>query len=138
LLRRSRAHTGFHAFCRQGIKTSGGDDPAEIAAEIATAVSSAGRPGVSPIPAEGGSVQPVAIVANLTGVAGTAATVLVLYPNLVNPRPQASDLNPAAGQVIANLAIVGLAQTGPTTGEVTLYNNLGTIDAILDVAGWFQ
>jgi outer membrane protein assembly factor BamB len=97
-----------------------------------------GMAGVSPIPAEGGSAKPVAIVANLTGVAGTAATVLVLYPSDVSPRPQASDLNPAAGQVIANLAIVGLAQTGPTTGEVNLYNNLGTIDAILDVAGWFQ
>jgi hypothetical protein len=41
--------------------------------------------------------------------------------------------------VIANLAIVGIGQTaGPTLGDVDLYNGLGDINAILDVAGWFQ
>ncbi len=94
--------------------------------------------GVSPTPAEGGLVKPVAVVANLTGIAGTAATVLVLYPSDVSPRPQASDLNPNAGQVVANLAIVSLAQTGGNSGDVNLFNAVGTIDAILDVAGWFQ
>jgi hypothetical protein len=81
----------------------------------------------------------VAVVANLTAVSGSAATYFTLYPSDANPKPKASDLNPSAGQVIANLAITGLGLTGSTTvGNVTLYNAVGSINAILDVAGWFQ
>ena len=96
--------------------------------------------GVLVIPAEGGSTEPVAIVANLTAVAGTASTFLTLYPSDAAGLPRASDLNPVAGQVIANLAVVGLATTGPGTvnGNVNVYNAVGDINAILDVGGWFQ
>ena len=85
--------------------------------------------------------KPLAFVANLTGVAGSSATVLTQYPSDLASAPRASDLNPTAGEVIANLAITSLAQTGTTTvppGNVKLYNGLGSINAILDVAGWFQ
>jgi hypothetical protein len=83
---------------------------------------------------------PLAVVANLTGVAGTAATYFTLYPSDQLSPPRASDLNPSTGEVIANLAITSLAQTGGqgTEGNVSLYNALGDINAILDVAGWFQ
>ena len=40
--------------------------------------------------------------------------------------------------MIANLAIVGIATTGTSEGDVSLYNAGGDINAILDVAGWFQ
>ena len=81
----------------------------------------------------------VAVVANLTAVSGNAATYFTLYPSDAIPKPKASDLNPSAGQVIANLAITGLGQLGATTvGNVNLYNAVGSINAILDVAGWFQ
>ena len=94
--------------------------------------------GVDVVPARGGSTTPVAVVANLTGVAGTASTYLLLYPSDA-ARPTASDLNPAAHDVVANLAIVGLSTTaGKSPGDVSLYNNVGTINAVLDVAGWFQ
>jgi hypothetical protein len=89
------------------------------------------------VPAEGGSAQPVAVVANLTGIAGSAPTYFTLYPSDA-PKPTASDLNPGTGQVIANLAIVGMATTGVDIGNVALFNAAGTIDAALDVAGWFQ
>ena len=93
--------------------------------------------GVTAVPAFPGT-QPVAVVTNLTGVAGTQSTYLELYPS-DQPQPEASDLNPAIHAVIANLAIVGLAQaSGPTQGDVSLYNAAGQINAILDVAGWFQ
>jgi hypothetical protein len=82
------------------------------------------------------SVEPVAMVANLTGIAGTANTVFILYPS-DKLRSGTSDLNPSARQVIANLAIVGLS-TSTNNGDVSLYNAAGDIDAILDVAGWFQ
>jgi hypothetical protein len=83
---------------------------------------------------------PLAVVANLTGVAGTAATFFTLYPADATSPPTASDLNPSAGQVIANLTITSLAQTDGLTidGNVDLYNPVGSINAILDVAGWFQ
>jgi outer membrane protein assembly factor BamB len=93
--------------------------------------------GVLVVPAEGGSAQPVAVVANLTGIAGSAATFFTLYPSDA-PKPTASDLNPGAGQVIANLAIVGMATTGLDNGNLALFNAVGTINAALDVAGWFQ
>ena len=96
-----------------------------------------GMAGVLVVPAEGGSSPPVAVVANLTGVAGTAPTVLTLFPSDA-ARPFASDLNPGTGQVIANLAVVGLATTGPDIGNVALFNAVGDINALLDVAGWFQ
>jgi YVTN family beta-propeller protein len=93
--------------------------------------------GVVAVPADGGPASPVAVIANLTGVAGNAATVFTLYPSDAS-RPLASDLNPEAGDVIANLAIVKIATSGPLVGDVDLFNSVGDINAILDVAGWFQ
>jgi hypothetical protein len=80
------------------------------------------------------STAPVAVVANLTGIAGNAITLFTLYPNGA-AQPHTSDLNPAPGAVIANLAIVEISTTN---GDVNLYNAAGHINAILDVAGWFQ
>ncbi len=94
--------------------------------------------GAGVLPALGGASTPVAIVANLTAVAGTASTVLVLYPSDATSRPRASDLNPRVHEVIDNLAIVALASSGPSAGDVDVYNSTGTVNTILDVAGWFQ
>jgi outer membrane protein assembly factor BamB len=93
--------------------------------------------GVDVVPAEGGSNAPVAVVGNLTAVLGSAATVFTLYPSNL-PQPRASDLNPSANQVIANLAVVGIATSGAQDGDVSLFNDLGYINALFDVAGWFQ
>ena len=94
--------------------------------------------GTSAVPADNlHSTAPVAVVANVTGIAGTATTFFTLYPSDAT-KPEASDLNPAVGQVIANLAIVQIATTGTNEGDVSLYNAAGDINAILDVAGWFQ
>jgi hypothetical protein len=93
--------------------------------------------GVKVVPSDAG-ILPVAVVVNLTGVAGTASTYLELYPGSDLTRPAASDLNPVARDVIANLAIVGVSTTSVNQGSVFLYNNVGDINAILDVAGWFQ
>jgi hypothetical protein len=96
-----------------------------------------GVAGLGEVPSITGVTPPVAVVANLTAIAGSAATYFTLYPSDVT-RPHTSDLNPVAGQIIANLSIVGIAQTAPSAGDVSLYNAAGTINAILDVAGWFQ
>ena len=98
--------------------------------------------GVVAVPAWTVNEPPLAVVANLTAVAGSAATFFSLYPSDDSPRPSASDLNPSAGEVIANLAITSLSQTAQSglyaQGYVDLYNAVGEINAILDVAGWFQ
>jgi PKD repeat protein len=95
-----------------------------------------GVDGASVVPIAGGSNPPLAVVANLTAVAGTATTFLTLFPSDAS-LPVASDLNPRPGDVVANLAFVGIA-TGSPAGDVSLYNQAGGIYAILDVAGWFQ
>jgi YVTN family beta-propeller protein len=95
-----------------------------------------GVDGTNVVPIAGGSHPPLAMVANLTAVAGTATTFLTLFPS-DSSLPVASDLNPRPGDVVANLAFVGVA-TGSPPGDVSLYNQAGEINAILDVAGWFQ
>ena len=80
---------------------------------------------------------PRAIIANLTGISGTLSTFLELYPADAPSRPGSSDLNPAAHDVIANLDIVALS-TSTNNGNVDLFNSVGTINVVIDVAGWFQ
>jgi hypothetical protein len=89
--------------------------------------------GVDGIPGSG----PVAIIANLTAVVGSQATYLTIYPADVSPKPNASDLNLNPGIALPNLVVVGLA-SGVHVGDVNLFNAMGSINAVLDVDGWFQ
>ena len=89
--------------------------------------------GVGGIPGNG----PVAIIANLTAVSGTGGTYLTAYPADVSPRPNASDVNVNAGATLPNLVVVGLA-SGGHAGDLNLFNSMGSINAVLDVDGWFQ
>jgi hypothetical protein len=93
--------------------------------------------GVDELPPAGGSSPPLALIANVTAVSGTASTYFTLYPSNVT-QPTASDLNVGPGQNTPNLVIVQLATTGGQAGAVNLYNAAGSINAIVDVAGWFQ
>jgi hypothetical protein len=91
------------------------------------------------IPATAGTTTVVAIVANLTAVAPTATTFLTLYPANLRSRPQASDLNLNSGVVLPNLVVVQLDATGDANdGDVYLYNSAGSVNAIIDIEGWFQ
>jgi hypothetical protein len=91
------------------------------------------------IPASGSGTTVVAIIANLTGVAPSATTFLTLYPANLPGRPQASDLNVNAGEVLPNLAVVQVDTTGDgNDGDVSLYNGAGSVNAIIDIEGWFQ
>jgi hypothetical protein len=94
--------------------------------------------GAGSLPPASGSSPPVAVIANVTAVSGTAATYLTLYPAGGEPTPTASDLNVGPGQDTPNLVIVQLAASGINAGSIDLYNDLGTIDAIVDVQGWFS
>jgi len=87
--------------------------------------------GVPPLSA---SVPPVAAVLNVTATNTSGpASFLTVYPSGQSP-PLASDINwSAAGVTVPNLVIVGL---GPD-GSVNIYNNLGSVDVVVDVVGWY-
>jgi hypothetical protein len=86
-----------------------------------------------------GATTVVAIIANLTAVAPTARTYLTLYPANLLSVPTVSDLNLEAGAVLPNLAVVKLDTTmDANDGYVDLYNSAGSVNAIIDIEGWFQ
>jgi hypothetical protein len=92
------------------------------------------------IPAYTSSTLVVAVIANLTAIAPTAPTYLTIYPaNLIHP-PAVSDVNLNPGVVLPNLAVVELdtVASNPNDGKLSLYNGAGSINAVIDIEGWFQ
>jgi hypothetical protein len=87
---------------RAGSLTECAGDPLQ-----ANATNIVGVAGVHDVPHMSGT-SPLALAVNLTAVAGSASTYFTLYPSDATARPRASDLNPSAGEVIANLSIVGI------------------------------
>jgi hypothetical protein len=83
----------------------------------------AGRGGVPP--------WATAAVVNLTAVDPTVAGYLTLWP-AGTPRPTASNVNFIAGQNVPNLAIVRLG----SGGGLSVYNELGSTQFIIDVMGY--
>src|SRR4029077_12542843 len=72
-----------------------------------------------------------AVVLNVTATNPTAATFATLWPSgVARPNP-ASNLNVVPGQTTPNLVIVGIG----SNRKVSLYNDAGTTDFIVDVAG---
>ncbi len=85
----------------------------------------AGRGGV---PATGVT----SVVVNVTAVNQTEPTYITVHPT-GSLRPNASNLNPMPGVVTSNVVVA----TVGTAGQISLYNNAGTVDVIVDVQGWF-
>jgi hypothetical protein len=73
-----------------------------------------------------------ALVMNTTATHPTAASFLTVYPNGTT-RPNASNLNFVAGLTVANLVSAKIG----TGGAVSVYNQVGSVEAIADVAGWY-
>lgn len=82
-----------------------------------------GRAGV---PADAGSV-----VLNVTVTGPTAGGYLTVWPT-GTVRPGTSNLNMAPGQTVPNAVVVKLG----TAGKVSIYNNAGQSDVLVDVVGW--
>jgi hypothetical protein len=72
------------------------------------------------------------VILNVTGVDQTAAGFFTVYPT-GGAAPTASNLNWVAGQTIPNLVSVGLS----SGGDVTIFNGLGSADAVVDLEGYF-
>jgi hypothetical protein len=93
--------------------------------------------GVGGVPGTGPVVQ--AVIANLTAVTPTQGTYLVAYPASLTNRPLASDLNLVAKAILPNLVVVQLDTTaGPNDGALLLFNAAGSVNAVIDIEGWFQ
>jgi outer membrane protein assembly factor BamB len=71
------------------------------------------------------------LVLNLTVTNPTAPSYLVVWP-AGQPRPTSSNLNFAAGQTVANRAMV------PVAGSINIYNAAGSVDVIADINGAFR
>jgi hypothetical protein len=94
--------------------------------------------GQGSIPPKSSTTPAVAIIANLTAIAPTSATYLTMYPADV-PLPLASDINLSAGEVLPNLTVVQIdTAAGADQGDVDLYNAAGSVNAVIDIEGWFQ
>ena len=88
--------------------------------------------GVQGVPASGvGSV-----VLNVTVTNPTQGSFLTVFPTAAgpNPPPNASNLNFYAQETIPNLVVVSLG----ANGRVSVFNKVGTVDVIFDVAGWIS
>jgi hypothetical protein len=82
-------------------------------------------------PANGVSPYAQAVVTNLTVTHPTAESYLTMWP-AGTAQPATSNINMLPRDTRANAALAALAN-----GGVTLYNNLGTTDAIIDVMGQY-
>jgi hypothetical protein len=78
-------------------------------------------------------VNAAAVVLNVTVAEPTHAGYLTVWPS-GQPRPNASNLNFTAGQVVPNLVIVRVG----IEGMISVYNEVGTPHLIADVMGWFE
>ena len=73
-----------------------------------------------------------AVALNVTAVNASAESYLTVFPGLTTA-PNASNLNFKAGQTIANMVIAAVGEDG----TVSILNNDGATDVVIDVVGWF-
>jgi hypothetical protein len=85
--------------------------------------------GVNGVPATG--VTSVVLNVTATGATGPES-FLTVFP-AGTQQPLASDLNFVAGQTVPNLVVA----TVGANGQVSIYNNLGSVDVVVDVEGYF-
>ena len=78
-----------------------------------------------------------AVVLNATVAATTAPSYLSVWPaGLLRPN-DGSSVNWAAGDTVPNFVGVALPFAGPTAGQLSLYNDAGSAEVLLDVSGYF-
>lgn len=87
---------------------------------------------VTGTPASPTSGVVTAAVLNVTAVDATAPSYVTVYPSDVQ-RPVASNLNTRPGPPVPNLVAVQLSPTG----SVDLFNRAGSVDLVVDVAGYY-
>ncbi|MHB8394422.1 MAG: G1 family glutamic endopeptidase [Candidatus Dormibacteria bacterium] len=84
--------------------------------------------GAGDVPAAGVS----AVLLNVTVTDTTTSSYLAVFPQ-GGTQPSSSNLNWVAGETVANRVVVPV---GPS-GQVTVYNDAGSADVVVDVNGYF-
>ena len=102
----------------------GNDGPVEQNETIETDVT-----GVGGVPPTGAT----AVILNTTVTEPTSGSYLTVFPSEDLTPPTASNLNFGPGQTVPNLVIVKVG----TNGNVKIYNAVGAVHVIFDVAGWY-
>ena len=87
---------------------------------------------VSGVPTMTAATPPSAVALNVTAVNPSSASFLTIYPN--SPLPVISDLNMTPGVVVPNQVVVKLNPNG----TITIYNQSGSVDVVVDVEGWYS
>jgi len=87
-----------------------------------------------PVAGRGGvpSVGVDAVVLNVTAVSAAEPSFVTVWP-AGSARPLASNLNPVPGEPAANLVVARLG----AGGAVSVHNQAGDTDLVVDVLGWF-
>ncbi len=75
-----------------------------------------------------------ALVTNTTAVRPTRSCFLTLWPDQGGPRPTVSNLNPLAGQIVANMTMTSLAEDY----GFNIFSNVGRTDLVIDIAGTME
>lgn len=102
---------------REGIGALGGGQMIDLQV--------AGRGGVSS--------NPEAVALNVTVTGPTAGSYLTVWPS-GEPRPFASSVNMVPGQTVPNMVLTRVG----ANGMVSIYNNTGSTDVVVDVLGCFD
>jgi hypothetical protein len=76
--------------------------------------------------------NPAGVAANVTVTNGSAGSFLTVFPHGA-PKPQSSTINFGSGQTVANHAMVKVV-----AGQVDIANQLGTVDVITDIVGYYS
>jgi hypothetical protein len=74
-----------------------------------------------------------AVVLNVTATSTTTAGFFTVYPAGASSVPTASNLNWVAGETVPNLVMVRLG----VGGMATIFNGLGSADAVVDLEGYY-
>ncbi|MHB1718782.1 MAG: hypothetical protein ACYCTL_02140 [Acidimicrobiales bacterium] len=98
-----------------------------------TALGAGGTAAVQVAGLAGVPVGAAAVVLSVTAVDTTAASYLSIYPAGV-ARPTVSNLNWAAGEATSNLVVVSLR----ATGNIEVFNHMGTTHLVIDVEDWYS
>jgi hypothetical protein len=77
-----------------------------------------------------------AVVINLTATQSSDASYLTAYPTGSGGVPLASNLNFTPGHDVPVRAVVRLG-TGASAGRISIYNAVGYVHVVADLAGWF-
>ena len=85
----------------------------------------------SGVPSMSAGAPPSAVVLNVTAVNPNHDSFLTIYA--AGSLPVISDLNMTPGVTVPNLVVVKLAPDG----TVTIYNQSGSVDVVVDVEGWY-